>query len=245
MGVSVEQRSPAPAAESRSMADEAHARLRARIIRCELEPGERFTEARFVDELSLGKTPVREALARLVQEGLVEVIPRQGYQVAPITLRDVQDLFGLRLIVEPAAVQLAAGHVDAQQLRRLDELCRAGYRLGDRESAAAFLRANTEFHVTVARASGNRRLATTVARLLDESERLFHLGLMLRNRTEEMAHEHKGLVDALVSGEGEAARRIAIEQIVAAQRMVVDALLSSPALLEAPVALIQAEGSGR
>lgn len=222
-------------AESRSLVDDAYRQVRAQLIRCVLEPGQRLTESQLVQQLGVGKTPVREALARLVQERLVQAIPRHGYRVSPITLRDVQELFGLRLIVEPAAVQLAAGHVDATQLRRLDELCQAGYTLGDSASAAAFLHANTEFHVTVARASGNRRLATLLATLLDESERLFHLGLMLRNRTEEMAHEHKELVEALIAGDGEAARRIAVEQIIAAQRMVVDALLSSRALLETPV----------
>lgn len=219
----------------RSLADDAYAVLKRRIIVCEMEPGMRVTEARLVQEIGIGKTPVREALARLVQEGLVHNIPRHGYEVAPVTLRDVQHLFGLRLIVEPATVQLAAGHVDTTQLRRLDELCQAGYTIGDHESVTRFLRANHEFHTTLARASGNPRLAEVVERLLEESERLFHIGLMLRNRTAEMAHEHQELVDALIAGDSEAARRIAVQQILTSQRMVVDALLSSPAVLSAQV----------
>jgi len=219
----------------RSLADDAYAVLKRRIIVCEMEPGMRVTEAQLVQQISIGKTPVREALARLVQEGLVCNIPRHGYEVAPVTLRDVQHLFGLRLIVEPAAVQLAAGRVDTVQLRRLDELCQAGYTVGDHESITRFLRANHEFHTMLARASGNPRLADVVERLLEESERLFHIGLMLRNRTDEMAHEHGELVDALVAGDGEAARRIAVQQILTSQRMVVDALLSSPAVLSAQV----------
>lgn len=229
---------PLPASVPRgSLVDTAYATLKRRIIVCEIEPGLRITEAQLVEEMGIGKTPVREALARLAQEGLVRSIPHHGYEVSSITLRDVQELFGLRLIVEPAAVQLAAGHVDAVHLRRLDELCQAGYDLGDRDSAARFLRANHEFHATVAQASGNQRLVDVVVRVLDESERLFHLGLMLRNRTDEMAHEHRSLVDALVAGDGEAARRIAVEQIVAAERMVVNALLSSPAVQSVRVEL--------
>lgn len=220
---------------SGSFAEEAYVELHRRIIECEMPPGARITEGRIVRDIGIGKTPVREALGRLVLEGLVRSIPRQGYEVTPITLGQVRELFGLRMIVEPAAVQLAAGHVDGPLLRRLDELCRTGYTLGDHASAARFLRANNEFHVAVARASGNSRLAEIVERVLDESERLFHLGLMMRNRTEEMGHEHKALVDALLGGEPDAARRIAIEQIMAAERMVVDGLLSSPALLSAPL----------
>jgi DNA-binding GntR family transcriptional regulator len=223
---------PRPAA-SASQADTAYAELRRRIIQCRLEPGRQLRESALVQLVGVGKTPVREALGRLVQEGLVEVHPRQGYRVAPITLRVVQDLFDLRMLVEPAAAERAAGRVDADHLRRLDELCRAGYRLGDSESAADFLRANTELHVTVARASGNARLTNLLATLLEESERLFHVGLMLRNRTDEMAHEHKELVDALATGDRLAVRSIVGEQIAAARRMVIDALLSAPALLDA------------
>lgn len=220
---------------SRSLAAEAYQHLRRQIIYCALPPAARVTEADLVKQLGLGKTPIREALGRLVQEGLVRVIPRQGYAIAPITLRAVHDLFDLRLIVEPAAVQRAAAHIDVIDLRQLDALCRAGYTLGDHDSATAFLRANTEFHVSIARASGNVRLAQLLAQLLDESERLFHLGLMLRNRSDEMAHEHHDLVEALAARDTEVARCIAVSQITTSQRMVVDALLTSTALMEASV----------
>jgi DNA-binding GntR family transcriptional regulator len=72
-----------------SLADEAYAILKLLIIRCELEPGRRITEAQLVATTGIGKTPVREALARLVHENLVRNIPRHGYEVTPITLRDV------------------------------------------------------------------------------------------------------------------------------------------------------------
>lgn len=228
---SLHTNSPLP----QSLAEEAYQRLRSQIIYCALPPATRVTEAELVKQLGLGKTPVREALGRLAQEGLVRVIPRQGYAITPITLRDVHDLFDLRLIAEPAAVQRAVGNIDMADLRRLDALCRAGYTLGDHDSATAFLRANTEFHVSIARASGNARLAQLLAQLLDESERLFHLGLMLRNRSDEMAHEHYDLVEALMVGDAEAARCIAVDQITTSQRMVVDALLTSAALMEASV----------
>ena len=225
----------ARSSRDRSLADAAYAKLKRSIIRCEVAPGALVTEAMLVKDLKLGKTPVREALARLVHEGLVRNIPRHGYEVTPITLRDVHDLFGLRLVVEPAAAQLAAGHVDAKRLRRLDELCKAGYDVDDQSSIDAFLQANYELHETIALASGNPRLAQSLEGLLDESERLFHLGLMLRNRSNEMAHEHKALVTALAAGDSDAARKIATTQIVESQRMVMDALIASPAVLSTPV----------
>jgi DNA-binding GntR family transcriptional regulator len=220
-----------------SLTDRAYAYIKRKIIRCEMPPGMSVTESQLVEEIDIGKTPVREALARLVQEGFVLNIPRRGYEVTPITLRDVQELFGLRLILEPAAVQLAAGHVDVELLRYLDDLCRPErYSVQDPESADRHLSANREFHVTIAKASGNRRLAEGIEKLLDEGQRLLHLSLMFRNRSEEIMHEHRELVDALAAGDVDGARRITVEQILAAQRNVVDALLSSPSLLSAHVA---------
>jgi DNA-binding GntR family transcriptional regulator len=114
----------AVAAGGRSLAEKAYHRLRLAIVECQLAPGERLTEAAIAQRLRVGKTPAREALRRLVLEGLAGVTPRHGYTVAPITLRDVQELFDLRLLLEPAAAALAAGHREPAALSRLRKLSR-------------------------------------------------------------------------------------------------------------------------
>lgn len=223
-------------AASESLSVVAHAAIQQDIIQCRLLPGAEFTENDLVDRYRLGKTPVRHALAKLAHEGMVKILPRRGYLVAPISIKDVQDIFALRLMLETEAVRLAAGRVDEEQLRRLDEICGAGYDPSDPDSAAKFLRVNTEFHVVIARASGNGRLGDILAQLLREMERIFHVGLRLRNRSDEMAHEHRDLVDALVAGDGEAAKRITADQILASQKMVMDGLLASTQLMTVSLA---------
>ncbi len=214
-----------------SLTEATYQAVKRSIIRCDLLPGAELTELEIAQRCNVGKTPVREALARLVQEGLMKVVPRRGYVVAPINVKDLQDFFALRLLLEPEAARLAAGRVDVEQLRQLDEICRAGYDPGDAESAASFLEMNTRFHETIARASGNHRLADLVAQLLYEMERLFHMGLRMRNRTEEMAHEHRDLVNALAQGNGDLARDICIDQIQSAQAMVMAGVFASPELM--------------
>lgn len=225
--------SPSPRAAPPSQGEAAYAALRQRLIRCELAPGEHITESQLASEIGVGKTPVREALTRLAQEGLVRSMRGHGYEVTPITLGDVQDLFNFRLIVEPAAAQLAAGQVSGADLRRLDALCATRFSsVDDEEGESEYLHANYLFHTTIAEASGNRRLAEAVRRALDESERLFHLGNVLRNRGEEVvAHEHKELVDALIAGDAETARKLTTAHVAASQRLVLDALLTSPSVL--------------
>src|SRR5574337_619799 len=134
--------------------DEASDAVRQAILRCELAPGALVSEADLAARFGLRHAATRVALERLSVMGLLRPLPRRGYLVKPITLRDVNDLFQLRVIVETAAVRLAAGRVDADGLRRLDRIRTAGYRPGDRASEAEFVHANSEFPVLVAAASG-------------------------------------------------------------------------------------------
>ncbi|MGH2534673.1 MAG: GntR family transcriptional regulator [Thermomicrobiales bacterium] len=222
-----------PAAGGRSLAEEAYARIRRRIIECELAPGQQFTEGLLVEAHGIGKTPVREALQRLAQDGLVQPIRRHGYRVSPITLRDVRDLFGLRLILEPAGAELAIGRIDLAHLREIQARYDACY-LDD--PVAAFL-LNTAFHLASAQASGNARLAKTMTQLLTDSERLYVFGFRFQSPGFQLKHMHEELIDAFASGDPRCVRECAVAQIVDAERMVTEALLHSPTLLDADVTL--------
>lgn len=218
------------------LSERAYERIKHDIICCLIPPGTEVSEAQLCGQYKLGKAPVRMALSRLAHDGLVRAIPRRGYMVAPVTLKDIQDVFELRLLLEPQAARLAAGRVDAKRLRLLDEICRAGYQPGEAKSTARFLEANKEFHVAIAQAAGNARLAHAIAQLLDEMTRLLHLGLGLRNRSQEMQHEHRTLVRALVRGDGATAEKICQEQIEAARDMVLKAILASDTVMNVAIA---------
>ena len=111
------------------------------------------------------------ALARLRVEGLVLAEPRRGHVIAPLTLRDVREIYELRLRLEPPAAAAAAGQIPRTELERLRALLRAGARPRRPGSVDRFMAANRAVHVTVAAAAGNGRAAAIVARLLDDSER--------------------------------------------------------------------------
>lgn len=209
------------------LADRAYERLKHDIITCAFAPGAEISESQLCTHYGLGKAPVRMALIRLAHDGLVRAIPRRGYRVTPVTLKDIHDVFELRLMLEPAAARMAAGKINAPRLRVLDEACRAGYQPNDAKSITRFLDANEAFHVAIAQATGNQRLAIMIAQLLDQMTRLLRLGLGLRNRSQEMQHEHRALVKALARGDGETAERISRKQIEAARNMVMSAIMSS------------------
>jgi len=199
-------------------------RIKQDIIRCALHPGKQVTEAQLAGRYAMGKAPIRAALRGLCQAGFLRAIPRRGYVITPVTVRDVQDITQVRLLLEPTASRLAAGRVGAEQLARLSALCQVRYTPGER-SRETTVTAHREFHLLIARASGNEKLAELLSELYDQVERLIHLCLS-RVIPEEMLG-YRPLVEALATGDGETASRLMIEQIELGRKRIMDALLST------------------
>lgn len=160
------RRQPGDAPHPQALAEAAYSLLKERIRTCQLLPGQRLTEKGLVAETGFGKTPVREALGRLVNEALVEVIPRSGYRLCPVTLEDVDELFEVWKIVWPEIVVLASQRITPAEL----EVLRA---ISFREEAG-IAGVQEMFHL-VAAVARNARLAAAMQRSLDEMERLSYL----------------------------------------------------------------------
>ena len=147
--------------------------------------------------------------------------------MSAVTLRDVQEIFQLRLVLEVTAVRLAAGKVDAGRLRSLNEAAHATWTPGDEASESTYLRANRELHRYVAESSGNQRLAALVVGLMEQHERIVRLGLALQNREHEFHHFHDDLVEALIEGDGDRAARLTEAALRGGQKKVMEALADS------------------
>ncbi len=210
--------------------DVAYDRIKEAIVLCDLAPGEEVSEAQLSSHFHLGKASIRSALARLAQERLVRAFPRRGYVVSPLTLRDIENVFQLRLLLETAAARMAAGQVDPKTLKYLEELSMVAYTPGNRESQKAFLNANRDFHVTIARGSGNEKLATFVQQLLDEMTRIIFLGISVGDKGAEWRHGHEEMLEALSRGDAAEAERIARVQLESGKEMWLMALMKSPVL---------------
>ena len=94
--------------ELRSLQQQVHDRLLGRILRRELEPGERISPPEIAAALGVSITPVRDAVNQMAAEGLVTVTPRRGTVVSPVSIRDIEELYEIRLMVEPQAAEMAA-----------------------------------------------------------------------------------------------------------------------------------------
>lgn len=211
--------------EVSSLVERAYHRLRLEILTCILSPGQVVTERELARQYKMSKTPVREALTQVCRGGLMQRLPGRGYMVVPVTVKNVRDLFDLRLILEVAAAERAARNPQPALLNLLKEMSEASYSLDDPESHRLFLKTNHDFHLALAEAAANRRLVEMLEELLTEMDRLFYLGLRLRDSSEEMRREHREVVAALEAGDVEGIRGVITRQINASRDRIMEAIL--------------------
>jgi len=212
--------------KAESLSDRAYRLLRAEIISCALKPGTEIGEQELAARLNMSKTPVREALARLIQEGLAEAFPRRGYRVTPVTVKDVNDLFLVRSALETLATELAARNMSEADLDKLESRWNATCTPGEELTVDRFIAANDMFHLSIAEASGVPRLVTLVSNCLRESERIFHLGANARDVSAETQQDHARIIEALRARDLPRAREAVIRHTENTRKGLLNALIA-------------------
>lgn len=228
-----------------TLTQRAYATLKEAIVSCELLPGTRVSEEWLSEQMQLGRAATRMALGRLCQDGLVEALPRIGHVIAPITISRCKELFGMRKIIEPAAVEEASRKgVDVDALGAISAKCEAVEVIpGDRLTIERFLTAYRQFHLEVLRPIENQRLVDLMEGVFDEMERMMHVGLMVKDRSFEIHIEHRELVAALALPDPMRARDLSRRAIEHAERMVIDALMDSPSIRDVNIEYRTLSGS--
>lgn len=204
----------------RRLVDDAVQRLRAAILNGRVADGARLCQTDLADQLGISRTPIREALVRLQQEGLVELLPGGGVRVKVLDLDEAVELYDLREVLDGLAARLAASRIDAATLTRLDRALARQALCVERGDAGPWFAAHVAFHEEIVRAAGNRQLArlSTVIRL---SIRHFHpLLLRTEHRLEHAYAEHRAIYDAIRTHDAEGAERLARAHIANAKEIV-------------------------
>ena len=208
-----------------------YADLKRDILACVLRPTQVVYESELAQRYGVSKTPVREALNTLRQEGYIDVVPRRGYIVAPISIQDVQQILNMRMILEPVAAELAAQHATADQLRQLRRLTERNE--GQRSPYSFSL--DRAFHVAVAEASGNPRLARYVSTVLEEVERVYNVCEGMNGSPRPGQDRRPTLVEAIMKNDPQLAREIMVETIQDARTRVLELLLGASMQAAPPV----------
>lgn len=225
-------------ADHESLSDRAIGEIRQRIIHGELSSGRSFTEGEVATLLGMSKSPVREALALLRRQGWVDVLPRSGYLVTPMTLRDLRDLFAIRLPLERlaaagAARRLASAPDGLAELRSYVERHEDTTDSGP-DDVPQLLVDHYRFHRRIAVLSGSRELDRTLAEVLLKLQR--YLALEPVRPLLAMDPDHAELVEAVTSGKPEHAAEVAAAHVDASRHAVFDILIDTDAVLSVDLA---------
>jgi DNA-binding GntR family transcriptional regulator len=204
---------PNPATAS-SLRDAAYDAIKHRIITCTFRPGEYINELQLSSVLKIGRTPVHQALDRLMIEGLVEVIPRKGVIVKPVSLNEVLQIIEVRLINEPFCSRLAAEHADDSDLSEVAEVLKRAKYWASLRNVENMMLLDREFHLLVARSSKNEVLADLLRSLHERSLRFWFISLNAPTQYESVHNQHDAIFAAIRQrdpDEAECAMRIHIE----------------------------------
>lgn len=183
-------------------------KVRRDIVLNVLKPGERLNLDDLASQYDTSVTPVREALQMLTQEDMVVNQPHAGFYVSKITLKKLNDMLELREILELASVKRAAKYITEEQLIDLEKV-HEGYSGDDHAAQERYLDENRRFHYLIALASGNQELADALKHLHDRLARF----LIFVHTGEEIEKRHRRLVEALRSGDVEAAKQTILAEV--------------------------------
>lgn len=184
-----------------------------------------LSESRLAKQLRTSRTPVREALSRLAEEGYVERIPRRGYSVTPVSIGLIRNVFEVRRVLEGEAAARAAELADAAFLEHLRNVTTFEYRRGDPTTFRQATQANADFHMSLARLSENTLLAELVGRCLEQFTRLVAIGLEYEPFQDSGSAEHQEVVEAIARRAPDEARRAMERHLDGSRRRLMDALV--------------------
>jgi DNA-binding GntR family transcriptional regulator len=193
------------------------------ILECTLEPGQLLEEATVSERYQIGRTPFREACPRLEAEGLIEIVPHRGVFVASFSTQDINDLFELRLVVEPTVAELACSRRQEGDLKRLEVNLVDCARLRKKQRSKVIPEINwnsQDFHVQVARLTRNRELMDVVEHIHDKLMRI--IVFTARRSPDDYPFNaiHAEIFEAIARGKGGEARKLMTQDIEHARQWV-------------------------
>lgn len=202
----------------RSMQDIVFATLRDEILSGELQPGVLLNTILLSGRLGVSRTPIREALNRLVSIGLVENIPHRGSFVRKLSVEEVLEVYYIRAALAGVCARLATKRITETQKKQLIELC-AEMEKPD-EDHTTVLQKNFQFHNIIFQAAHSPRIESLALQYYHQSEQFRALSLELPGRLEEACREHRRILQAILDGDNESAEQSSREhQLNTARRI--------------------------
>ncbi len=185
-------------------AEKAYTQIKRKIVTTDLPPGSVISEAQLMEELKLGRTPIREAIKQLQADNLVTVTPRRGMYVADIAVTDMTQLFEVRIALEPLAVRLATRRITDEQLARLRQLAEE-YRESGPSDNIMLIELDSAFHALIAEAAHNKYLRKDLERYYNLYQRIWYMALNYAQPEDLDVDAHVEILEAIEAGDAQRA----------------------------------------
>ena len=187
--------------------------LRQAILKGELKPGERLMEIALAERLGVSRTPIREAMRKLEQEGLVVMIPRRGAQVANITEKDLNDVLEVRIALENVAIEKACARMTEEEMRRLWLAAKEFEHTIAEGNLVKLAEADVAFHEVIYQASDNKRLIQVLNNMREQIYR-YRVEYLKEGETRDvLVKEHEELTKAIRERDVERAKQLSFQHI--------------------------------
>ena len=185
-------------AKRESRVDQAYAEIRRRILDNYYAPGHQVLEQELAADLGMSRTPVREALVRLQNERFVQLIPRHGMRVVPLSIQELREVYEVLTSLELTAIErLARAELDDETLTAIEKSVDEMDSAVRKKDVDAWAKADERFHRTLVTLCGNQRLAAMVEMLWEQGHRARMTTVRLRGSLEQSNREHRAVLDAI------------------------------------------------
>lgn len=186
-----------PRLKQESLAQRAYQELKSSILSGQLRPGAHLAEVELAEALDISRTPVREALALLKRDGLVETIPGGGTMVRTLSSEEVRELFLIREALERLAIDELVKRSAGETIGRLQTLLDRQSKAAQRDDVEQFLAADEEFHLTIAQGAGLVQAAQLLSSLREKMRQAGLRAVLQRGRMDQVITEHRAIVKGL------------------------------------------------
>ncbi len=201
---------------AKSLEESVYYKLEEEILGGELRVGDTLTEISLSKRLGVSRTPLRGALHRLAEEGLIEIIPNRGAVVIGVTSEDLVDIYKIRMRLEGLASREAALRISDEDKRRLADSVELSEFYIRKRDAEHLKELDSEFHNIIYKASGNRLLSKTLSELHRNIKAYRKLSLSVPERLDKSVKEHREILSAIERGDADEADRLTLAHIEAA-----------------------------
>lgn len=190
-----------------SLRDRAYEQIKHRIITCDLKPGEVLSEAALSASLDIGRTPVHQAIDRLVTDGLIDVMPRKGIMVKPVSLDEIFDIIDVRLINESHCARRAAASAEPEDVARMTANLDAMWKAAQSRAIESMMELDREFHALLSGLTRNKVLTEILRNLQDRSTRLWFISLRAGEQHVRVCEQHAAIIDGVRRHDPDAAEQ--------------------------------------